>query len=80
MFIRSLTFMRCRHLGRVNFQSRVLILVRSVMYKHRVTFTLAYYFRRFLKELQKAAINLLLSVYLTVRPHETTGSPLEGIL
>lgn len=55
----------------MNFQSRVLILLRSVMCKHRVTFTsiLAYCFRRLLKELQKATTNLVLSVYLPVHPH-----------
>ena len=40
-----------RHLGRVNFQSMVLILLHSVMYKHRVTFTFAYFFRLLVKEL-----------------------------
>jgi len=73
--------MMCRHVGRVNFQSMVLILLPSVVYKHRVTFILAYFFGRLLKELQKAAINLALpSVYLPVHRHETSGHPLEGLL
>jgi hypothetical protein len=68
-----------RHAGGVNFQSMVLSLLRSVMYKHRVTFALAYFFRRLPKELQRAAINVVLSVCLPVHPHETTGPPL-GVL
>jgi hypothetical protein len=72
VFIRSLTFMRCGLLGRVNFQSIVLILLRSVMYTHGAACTLAYFCRRLLKELQRAAIIFLLSVYLPVHPHEIT--------
>ena len=80
MLIRSPNFMRCRHLGRVNFQW-VLIPLRSVMYNYKGTlFILAYFFRFLLKELQKATMNFLLSVYLPVHPHETTGPHLEKLL